>query len=424
MTTTLAKGLFPVRTVLDNGIVLLVQETSATPAVAINATFLAGSVYEPQENPGLAYLTGRVLDRGTARRPADVIAEELDERGVAVRVTVARHTMTLSCTCLSEDFDEVLAIVTDISRRPTFPEVEVNKQRAEIVTALRQDQDNTSVRAIESVFELLYGKGHPYGRPSKGTIESVETVDRAALTRFHASSVQPGALTLAVVGDVRSGRVLDRAAAELSDWAGTPAPPVIVPAPPVPAGRRERVIPMPGKVQTDIGYGFTATSRLDPRYYAYWMMNNILGQFGLGGRLAENIRERQGMAYYAFSVFDSSVGEGPLLIRAGVDPLNVERALEAIDAEVGKLGTEGPTPEEVEETRDALIGSIPRMFETNHSIAAFLQTSEHFGLGLDYDQRLPGLLEAVTYDEVRAAAAEVLRPDRAAVAVAGPHEAV
>ena len=177
------------------------------------------------------------------------------------------------------------------------------------------------------------------------------------------------------------------------------------------------------KAQTDIAYGFTATSRLDPRYYAYWMMNNILGQFGLGGRLAENIRERQGMAYYAFSVFDSSVGEGPLLIRAGVDPQNVARALEAIDAEVGQLGTDGPTPAEMKDTRDALIGSIPRMFETNHSIAAFLQTSEHFGLGLDYDQRLPALLQAVTLDEVRAAAAEVLHPDRAAVAVAGPETA-
>ena len=83
---------------------------------------------------------------------------------------------------------------------------------------------------------------------------------------------------------------------------------------------------MPEKSQTDIAYGFTSIKRLDPRYYAYWVMNNILGQFGLGGRLADNIRERQGMAYYAFSSFDPSVGDGPLVIRAGVDPANVERA--------------------------------------------------------------------------------------------------
>ena len=149
-------------------------------------------------------------------------------------------------------------------------------------------------------------------------------------------------------------------------------------------------------------------------------MNNILGQFGLGGRLADNIRERQGMAYYAFSVFDPTVGEGPLLVRAGVDPRNVERAVAAIDHEVRQLGTAGPTEVEMAETREYLIGSIPRMFETNQSIATFLQTCEEFGLGLDFDQRLPALIEAVTTEEVRAAAAEVLVPERAAVVVAGP----
>ncbi len=152
-------------------------------------------------------------------------------------------------------------------------------------------------------------------------------------------------------------------------------------------------------------------------------MNNILGQSGLGGRLADNIRERQGMAYYAFSAFDPSVGPGPLLVRAGVDPRNVDRAIRAIDHEVRQLGAEGPTSVEMEESRLYLIGSIPRLFETNESIAAFLQASEQFGLGLDYDQRLPALLQSVTIDEVRSAAAEVLVPERAAVAVAGPADA-
>ncbi len=93
-----------------------------------------------------------------------------------------------------------------------------------------------------------------------------------------------------------------------------------MPPPPPALERRQRMIDLPGKSQSDIAYGFTAISRLDPRYDAYWVMNNILGQFGLGGRLADNIRERQGMAYYAFSSFDPSLGVGPLIVRAGVDP--------------------------------------------------------------------------------------------------------
>jgi zinc protease len=177
---------------------------------------------------------------------------------------------------------------------------------------------------------------------------------------------------------------------------------------------------MPGKTQTDIAYAFTTVRRHDPRYDAYWMMNNVLGQFGLGGRLADNIRERQGMAYYAYSTLDPAPVEAPLLIRAGVDPANVERAIAAIDHEVRTLGANGPTATELEESRAYLIGSIPRMLETNQSIAAFLQMCEDYGLGLDFDQRLPRLLGAVTLEQVRAAAAVVLDPDRAAIAIAGP----
>ena len=424
MMPALGRGLAPLRHTLDNGAVVIVQETAATPAVAINATFLAGSLYEPEHLAGLAYLTGRVIDRGTERRSADVIAEELDERGVSLRIGSTRHTMTLSCTCLSEDFADVLAIVMDVARRPTFPEEELVKRRAEALTAIRQDDDNPAVRAVEKLFEMLYGASHPYGRKAKGTAASLERMNRDALAGFHGRYVRPGALSLAIVGEVEADEALDAASVALDGWRSTDAPLAVVPPAPAASARRVSSIAMPGKAQADIAYGFTTINRVDPRYYAYWMMNNILGQFGLGGRLADNIRERQGMAYYAYSSFDATVGPSPLLIRAGVDPNNVERAVAAIDAEVEQLGAAGPTETEVAETRQFLVGSIPRMLETNYSIAAFLQTCELFGLGLDYDQRLPSLLQAVTIDEIRAAAADVLRSDRAAVSIAGPEPLV
>jgi zinc protease len=204
------------------------------------------------------------------------------------------------------------------------------------------------------------------------------------------------------------------------DWRGPAVEEEPVRPPPPGPVRSVRSRVMAGKSQSDIGYGFTSIRRLDPRYYAYWMMNNVLGQFGLGGRLADNIRERQGMAYYAYSTLDATVGEGPLLIRAGVDPHDVERALEAIDTEVRALGTEGPTPAELEDTRRSLVGSIPRMLETSEGIAEFLQHTERFGLGLDYDRRLPSILQRVSLEQVYEAARDLLDPRRAAVAVAGP----
>jgi zinc protease len=414
-----SSGLSPVRLVLDNGCVTIAQETLAAPAVSLNVTILAGSVRDPDPLPGLAYLTGQVIDRGTTSRSDEMLAEELDDRGVALRVTVTRHTLVLSCTCLTQDFPDILSLVADVVRRPSFPLNELEKRRAEAITAVRQDTDSTAVRSIEAMLELLYGVNHPYARPAKGTPSSLERIRLEDVVSFHARHVVPAAMKLAVVGDIDARDVIELARAEFQDWSAGPCEHDLVPPPP-PASRRTAFIAMPGKSQSDVAYGFTAISRVDPRFHAYWMLNNIFGQFGLGGRLADNIRERQGMAYYAFSTFDATVGEGPLLVRAGVDPHNVARAIDAIDTEVRKLHDAGPTPEEVEETRESLIGSIPRMLETNESIAEFLQTSEQFGLGLDYDRRLPALLEQVTFEDVREAAHEVLDTNRAAVAVAGP----
>ena len=327
-------------------------------------------------------------------------------------------------TCLTEDYADVLAILLDVARRPVFPESEIEHSRAETITAFRQDEDNPAVRAVDAVAELIYGARHPYSRKAKGTASSVERIRRPDLLAFHDQWVRPSSLSLAIVGDVDPEAAIALAAAELDDWTAQPAEHVPVPPPPAPAGRRISRVVVSGKSQADIAYGFNTIRRLDPRYYAYWMMNNVLGQFGLGGRLADNIRERQGMAYYVYSTFDPSVGEGPLLVRAGVDPVNVARTIEAIDQEVRALGADGPSPAESPRPASTWWGSIPRLLETNHSIAGFLQTAERYGLGLDYDRRLPGLLRAVTMDELRGAAAEVLDPDVASIGVAGPAEVV
>jgi zinc protease len=423
VTTAVTRGLSPVRQVLSNGAAVLVQETAFSPAVTITTSFRAGSLYEPENLTGLAWLFGRVIDRGTAGRSADAIAEALDDRGVSLKVSTNRHVLAVSCTCLTEDFPDMLALMADVAREPVFPPDEIEKRRAETISLIRQDQDNPAIRASEMLQSLLYGATHPYGRPAKGSVETIERVTREDLVTFHAGRFAPGSLTVIVVGDVSAPRALEQVARAFDGWTAPLPSDRAVPAVARVTARRDARITMTGKSQTDIAYGFTTVNRLDPRYYAYSAMNNILGQFGLGGRLAENIRERQGMAYYAFSAFDPSLGPGPLVVRAGVDPQNVDRAIAAIDTEVGALGREGPTERELAETRQFLIGSVPRMLETNQSIAAFLHTAEFFGLGLDYDRRLPALLDAVTMDEVRAAAADVLQPERASLAVAGPASA-
>jgi len=414
-------GLAPTREVLANGVTVLAKRTSTTPAVTVLANLRVGSVHDPPVHEGIAHFVSRTIDRGTERFTADEIAEELDRRGVSLACPAGRHTLSLACTCLVEDLRDVLAIMGEIAMRPVFPAVEVDRRRGEIVTLIRQDQDNPAVVAVETLMSMLYGDSHPYGRRLRGTVESVERIARDHLQRFHAQHCAPDRLTLALVGDIEPGRAIDTARSIFEQWKGPAVPEVIAAAAPSASGRRCRVVPMMGKSQTDLAYGFVTIARSAPSYHAYWLMNNILGQFSLGGRLGDSIREQQGMAYYVFSSLDASLMPGPLTIRAGVSPANVTRAIASVDTELRKLVTEGPTEQELAESKQYLIGSVPRTLETNMGIATYLQTAEFFELGLDYDVRMPDILRAVTRDDVLAAARGI-DPQTATIVVAGPFE--
>jgi zinc protease len=415
-------GLAPTREVLTNGGTVIAKRTSTTPAVTLVANVHAGSVHDTPELPGLAHFVSRTIDRGTDRHSADELAEQLDNRGVTLSASVNRHLLSLACTCLVEDIDEVLRLVAEIVMRPAFPAVEVDRRRGEIITLIRQDDDNPGAVAVETLMSMLYGTAHPYGRRLRGTIESVERVDRQMLQQFHGVHCAPTGLSLAVVGDIEPARAIDAARSVFDGWQGGTSAEVTDASLPHQSGRQSFVVPMMNKSQTDIAYGFATIARTDASYHAYWLMNNILGQYSLGGRLGDSIREQQGMAYYVFSSLEANLMPGPLVIRAGVSPANVVKAVSSIDTELRKLVESGPTEQELIESKQYLIGSMPRTLETNMGIATYLQTVEFFGLGLDYDVRLPDLLRSVTHDQVHEAARRAIDPDGATVVVAGPFE--
>ena len=415
------RGLAPVRTVLDNGVVILAKEAHMTPAVAINLAVRAGSASDPPGAEGTTWLLSRVIDRGTATRSASEIAEELDSRGITLSIFVTRHLFSMTCTCLTEDFEPVLTLLGEMLTAPSCPVAELATRKGEVVTAIRQDEDSPAIRASETLMAHLYGDGHPYGRRTKGTIEIVDRLTRDDLVRQHAAHFAPGGLIGVVVGDVPASQVQDAAARIFGAWRRPAPPPPVLPPVHPPTRRDEIVIPMMNKSQADIADGFVSITRRDPDYDAFWLMNNAFGQYAIGGRLGDSIRERQGMAYYVSSSLDANVAEGPLTIRAGVSSRNVVRAIASIDEEIQRLVTDGLTAKELDESKRFLIGSMPRSLETNAGIANFLQNVEFFDLGLDYDLRLPGRLHGVTLDAANAAARRVLRQDRAIIVIAGPY---
>src|SRR5579871_1899263 len=160
--------LSPVRSSLANGAVVLAKHTAMTPSVALHLSMRAGSIADPAGLAGTTWLLSRVIDRGTLSRSAADIAEELDSRGITLTVTVTRHLLSLVCTCLSDDFEPVLELLGDVLRSPAIPADELETRRKQVMTAIRQDEDNPGVRATEALMAMLYPNDHPYGRLVKG----------------------------------------------------------------------------------------------------------------------------------------------------------------------------------------------------------------------------------------------------------------
>lgn len=414
-------GLNPTRVTLDNGVTVIAKANHTTAAVSTLVGVRSGAYADPADRDGTAALCARVLDRGTVTRSADAIADDLDGRGASLSVIAGRHQTALAATCLSDDFPAVLALVADVARHPRFADAEIATRRDTLVTSIRQDEDSPAVMAADAFQKALY-REHPYARRVRGTVTGVEAIRRQDLVRFHQKGFDPLLITVVVVGDVEAEAAVAAVSAQFADWSSsvTEVPPLVVPDAPSITERQLLSVPMMNKSQADVVYGFVGVRRSDPDYTAMAVMNNALGQYAIGGRLGDSIRERQGMAYYVSSALDATFGQGPLSIRAGVAAVNVEKTIASIDTELTAIVEKGFTAQEIDESKSYMTGAMPRQLETNAAIASFLLSVETFGLGLDYDQRLPGLIDAVSKEAAETAARRVLDPARATVAVAGP----
>jgi zinc protease len=166
--------------------------------------------------------------------------------------------------------------------------------------------------------------------------------------------------------------------------------------------------------------GVPGIARSHPDFYALRVANCILGQFGLMGRLGTRVREEQGLAYYAYSSLACELAGGVWVAGAGVNPANVDAAIESIQAEFTRIGAEQVGAEELDDSQAYLTGVLPLTLETNEGVAGTLLSMEWFGLGLDYLLRYKELIYAVTPADVLRVCALYLRPEHTVTVVAGP----
>jgi zinc protease len=407
------------REVLPNGIVVLAYENFSSPSVVLSGLLRAGALDDPPDRIGLAAFAAEALTRGTSHRTFHQIYEAIESVGASLGIGAGHHTTGFTLKALAEDLPAMLEILADVLQNPTFPEEEVEKVRGEILTDLQEREHDTRRMAALRFRETLF-QGHPYGRSVDGYPETVRAITREDLLHFHRTFYHPVRAIVAVVGAIRAGDAIQAVHAVLGDWeARRPEPPPLPPAAP-PARWIHVHTPIPGKTQVDLVMGTVGLSRRDPEYYAAALANSILGVFGMMGRLGDQVRDRDGLAYYVYSRLDAGLASGPWSVIAGVAPEHLPQAIQGIQAEIRRMQERRVPAQELEDNKSFLIGSLPLQLETNEGIAGMLVDMELFELGLDYLERFPEIIRSITAAEIQAVVRKYLDPDRMVLSTAGP----
>ncbi|HEX5167129.1 MAG TPA: pitrilysin family protein, partial [Thermomicrobiales bacterium] len=406
---------------LANGLrVMTLEATDRDPngPVVVRLRIPGGGALDG-DRPGVARFTAEMLTRGSGGRTLDDLAEELDGLGASISAGAGRENTDLSLTSMREDVERVMQLLATALLSPDFPAEQLEIVRAQLLSGLRQAEQDTRATAELELRRMLYPEGHPYRERVSGDAESVTAMTREDLLAFAERAYKPSDAIVAVAGGLSHGEAVDLVQRHLGAWEGQ-APSLVIPDVPV-ADATERVTrALPGKSQADIAIGGITIPRLNPDFYALNVANLILGRLGLMGRLGESVRERQGLAYYAFSGLEVGLGTGFWSARAGVNPENVERAIETILEEVRAFLKDGPTSDEFSDAIGNLTGSLPLGLETVGSIASIIADIGFFDLGLDYLQRYRATIRALTPEQLVETMRRYVDPDRLAIAVVEP----
>jgi zinc protease len=391
-------------------------------SVVVSGYLSAGAIFEPDEKLGLAGFTSLALMRGTAQRDFQQIYDGLESNGASLGIDGGTHSIGFYGHSLSEDLDLLLGTLAEAFRQPVFPAEQVERLRDQLLTGLAIRAQDTSEVAALAFDELVYA-GHPYSRPEDGHPETIRAIRREDLAAFHEKHFGPRGMVISIVGGVEADRVVDSVARFLADWENPDQPyQPELPSLNVLSETISRQVNLPGKSEADIVMGVAGPPRQSPDFLAASIGNNILGQFGMFGRIGESVRERSGMAYHASSSLSGGIGPGPWLFLAGVDPKNLEKVIALMRQEIERFVSEPVTSEELGDSQANYIGRLPLSLESNAGVAGSLLNLERYNLGLDYYQRYPDLVRGITAAEILETARRYLHPDRLAVATAGTFE--
>ncbi len=408
------------RKVMSNGVTLLVRSNFNCSSVVLSGILGAGSLFDPADKLGLAHFTSIALMRGTRTADFQTIFERLESAGASLGFGASVHNTSVGGRSLAEDLPLLVDTLTDCILNPVFPEQYFDRLKAQLLTGLAiRAQDTAAMSSL--AFDKMLFPNHPYGTPEDGYPETISAIDRSDLIEFHSHNYRPQNMVVVIVGAVSPDTVFDLFENRLAGWQNnTPENIVQFPSVEKPRATLRQHITLQGKSQTDIVMGTLGPKRHAPEYLAASLGNNILGQFGMMGRIGDVVREKAGLAYYASTSVNSWIECGSWEVSAGVNPANTEKAVKLIIQELDKFRSEPVLQSELEDSQQNYIGRLPLSLESNSGVANSILNLERFNLGLDYLQKYPDLVRAVTPAKILDAAQKYIDPDRLLIASAGP----
>lgn len=402
---------------LPNGLVFLFSQQSELPLVNLELLIKAGTLEEPSGKAGLANLTASLLLNGTKTRTSAQIAQELDFMGARLSASGGDDFATLSLTVLKKDVGTALDLLKDVLLNPAFPAAEVQRKVAQFRAALVSEKDEPMVVASRAFAKNLYGS-FPYGYPVLGTPEGLSAITRNDLTEFHRKYYRPNNAILSLVGDLSPDEGRQWVSKTFGTWANAPISETKLPTIP-PLDQRKVIVIDKDISQANVILGNLGIARQNPDFYAFQVMNYILGGGGFASRLMDDIRDNRGLAYSVSSSFSPGLAPGPFDVSLETKNATAGEAIARAVDQIRLMRSQPVTPGELEDAKSYLIGSFPRKMDSMSKRAWLLGYVELYGLGLDYPWRYPDLIQHLTAGDIQKVAAEYLHPDKYLLVVVG-----
>jgi zinc protease len=410
------------RFVLDNGMVVFLMEDHELPLVSGSALIHTGSRFEPAEKIGLAELTGTAMRTGGTRTHSpDQINEMLEQRAAAVETGIGETSGSASFNALSEDLETVFGLFAEILQEPAFAPEKLELAKTQVRGNIARRNDNPNEIVQREFQKLIYGKDNPYAR----TVEyaTVDNIAREDAVKFYQQYFHPNNMILGVVGDFDSKKMRSLIEQKLGNWKSNPN--FVKPQLPQVSQVNSGVffVSQPQLTQSSILIGHLGGKLDSPDYPALDVLNGVLN--GFGGRLFNEVRSRQGLAYSVFGAWSPRYDYPGMFMAGGQTRSDASvQFVKAIQEEIKRLQTKSVTPKELAFAKESTLNSFVFNFEDPAQTLSRLMQYEYYGYPSDFIFRYRRAVEATTVSDVQRVAKQYLKPENLAILVVGNQQAI